>query len=806
MVRQRRLRDAAALLGRLPQGPATAAWRAIGAFVRGEGAAAADQLLLQGERPSADKFASGAEIATPVAPNLAAHWLDRVVDIDGACTWALQRLALIFHSTVRLDEALRCLQRASETGGMTAAGWALRANIWLDKNHFARAREDFAQAVRQGGTNADVLAGMAVVYAQAGQSRQAECAVTLARREGSPSTMQLRLWVRAASLSGSDQLLELCLAQVDRSPRPTAEILSQLATCACQHDRHAESAALWQRHTKIYPDDVQGWLGLAEAQGRQGSYGLAAEALRRAAGLDGGNPSVHVQHGHALLAALNGAAEAALAAFERALALDDRHVPAQRGLAAACLVLLQRAPHDQRAAARFVRAAVGAGSHRAKAAAVVSRLPAALRDELAAELDMSAILTDGAQAAGAAAKQGEPGPAGLTPTPLPGKGGARDPIRMVFLHDGQRLEGAYVGRTYDGRSAVLTEAHGLVWCDWGVSPARGELTPELALISGCAFLLAEAQSAALQAKLARVAMAGGITASHIVSALDAQASCFVTGGTVRDLLAAPSTEAAGDIAPDVDLSTPLPPNMVRMVAGRLFAGKVGRLGRPAGIVSAARAEFFGLIKFGTTGVQRRPTPSVDVLSMRAYGASLPRQAVLGARTEVLPLAFGPDLLADAQARDFTCNALYARGRLVLDPLGRGCQDATDHKLVLCAPAAVRGNESLGFRYLHMRGLGFTPAAATVNHIRDHFSYFLNIDGDSSDAWLKRCLGRPEATRPPRSGGSWRQSVQRVLLEDGFGALGASLLHRVDALGLSGDPTSASSAPRAAVPGRSGACA
>ena len=335
---------------------------------------------------------------------------------------------------------------------------------------------------------------------------------------------------------------------------------------------------------------------------------------------------------------------------------------------------------------------------------------------------------------------------------------------------GRRVLGIEIGYTHDGRSAVLVDEQHLVWAPWGERAAQ-RLPPAVdRLRCGRAFVPRKLLRSVFAALLRRPVV-GTLSVDDFARQLSRHGEIFLVGGAVRDTLVRPSPD---HLVADVDMATTVTPNLVPLLGAQLARGHPGLADRPAGVVSPYSSQFFGLVSFGEVrGEEVRSR--LDVTSLRSYGAFAPPTRVEGARSAVLPLAFGGDLLADSLARDFSVNALYyaPHRELLLDPTGHGVEDLLRRRLRLCKESALEHNEMLPLRYLKMRAQGFSAPPQLKKQVAGQLRRLL--DAPDADVWRQRALQRAGALPGAGAAGRLRRDAwSRVLAADGMGALAQQL--------------------------------
>lgn len=127
---------------------------------------------------------------------------------------------------------------------------------------------------------------------------------------------------------------------------------------------------------------------------------------------------------------------------------------------------------------------------------------------------------------------------------------------MFFESEGRNIKGHEIGKTHDGRSAVLTAEGEIIWAPWGVCPTQVPPTAVEALRSGKCFRPSRAMTQRLD-KLLSFCVTGKKMAQDFANALSSYGECFVVGGAVRDVIG----ERPGAIR-DLDFATTLTPHLL----------------------------------------------------------------------------------------------------------------------------------------------------------------------------------------------------------------------------------------------------
>ncbi|TLD68859.1 CCA tRNA nucleotidyltransferase [Phragmitibacter flavus] len=184
---------------------------------------------------------------------------------------------------------------------------------------------------------------------------------------------------------------------------------------------------------------------------------------------------------------------------------------------------------------------------------------------------------------------------------------------------------------------------------------------------------------------------------------------FVVGGTVRDVLAGKETH-------DVDLVTTMPLNSASRLLKAMYRS------------DPQISDKNGYVRLG--GVPRLGDPFID-LKMFSLAAPGTENAI-----------FGADFCSDVGHRDFSCNAIYYDpiNAVLIDPSGRGIEDAKESRLCLvCDQASRRPKQraQIVIRFLKFKMRGFEATVETIETItKDYLPDLAAMDGSERLRYLK----------------------------------------------------------------------
>lgn len=327
---------------------------------------------------------------------------------------------------------------------------------------------------------------------------------------------------------------------------------------------------------------------------------------------------------------------------------------------------------------------------------------------------------------------------------------------------GQVVDGVVQGFDYKGRAVLDADGQRRI-CDHA---ALAAVTPSGARASVLAALpaqavvvpparLAEALDAALD-----VVVNGSHTAREYTDAFRARGyEVFVVGGGVRDAIRVLSANPQADrqdllaVLNDIDIVTTAPPPVARELCAQLAPELAD-----GGVWSPRFVEQFGVVLAGGKKAGQKDSEGLDICSLKRVAAG--REMVLHPDTgeKAFPSTFGADLMSDARARDFCCNALYYEPHhgVIVDPTLQGIADAEHsllHPVVPAVPAGAPLSEaplskaplseesSLSPRFWKFRLRGFKTDGESLATLRRHAETVFSTRTGKERWTLQSTLGR-----------------------------------------------------------------
>lgn len=312
---------------------------------------------------------------------------------------------------------------------------------------------------------------------------------------------------------------------------------------------------------------------------------------------------------------------------------------------------------------------------------------------------------------------------------------------------GETQTATFVGRTHTGKPVVDDGSSRPRVVARAVAPRKGG-EPTRHPLQGVSPRYLRRPGAELKAALTTIldhVEPGHLPARAYADALvNAGHAVYVVGGAVRDAIRQ-VVQGGGDVR-DVDLVTTALPKDIRDVVGQLEA----RGGQP--VSSPSFVDQFGAVLL--------EGDKMDLVTLKV--GSKPHETPKKSKA-----IFGSDVMKDAGLRDFTLNALYYDpvNGVVVDPTGRGVQDAADGVLRL-AENPDDCNASHALRYFKFRGRGYEPAEGLMEQVRAIAERTFGARGMPAKV-ARISVGSADHDDAARA---WLSDLRRVMDRDGMADL------------------------------------
>jgi hypothetical protein len=285
------------------------------------------------------------------------------------------------------------------------------------------------------------------------------------------------------------------------------------------------------------------------------------------------------------------------------------------------------------------------------------------------------------------------------------------------------------------------------------------------------------------ARAVKLALATKVTGDHTaqeyIDAFRARGyEAFIVGGAIRDAIRLlhddplASDAALVALLHDIDLTTTAPPHVAREICEQL-APELPK----GGVWSPESVQQYGVVLAG--GPKSVVGGSgLDLATIRVAGTSAPPEKNGDTGETAVPYVFGKDLVKDACARDFTCNALYydPAHDLVIDPTLQGIADA-EHGVLHLAREDIAGEKTISPRFWKFRARGFTSDQETLARIRAHAAQLFDItpathgtNAGRARYELASALARtgPKDAQVPKHVHAWIDELVALMKRDGCG--------------------------------------
>jgi hypothetical protein len=257
--------------------------------------------------------------------------------------------------------------------------------------------------------------------------------------------------------------------------------------------------------------------------------------------------------------------------------------------------------------------------------------------------------------------------------------------------------------------------------------------------------------------------------------VESRGGILLVGGLLRDGISKEYKEKKFpkryfDVPGDIDVVTTLQPETVEFFC-RTFEFKDNEGHTVSPTISSHRNNRY----YGATSCR-----DIDFLTVRRSGMFAPRQKVKGSYVPVFPLVFGNcghDLLTDAQARPFCCDAIYydISSRTAIDPTGYGVLDASTLELRVTSDLYLLKNPEYIWRYLVRRACGYWGSEETKEKMRRSALHFWGeahrAEHPTQLRWYYQKYTKTSSSGRSLSG----QQFVRILKDDGMGDLAAQVM-------------------------------
>lgn len=247
---------------------------------------------------------------------------------------------------------------------------------------------------------------------------------------------------------------------------------------------------------------------------------------------------------------------------------------------------------------------------------------------------------------------------------------------------------------------------------------------------------------------------------------------FVVGGGVRDAIRTLNKNPQATqqdllaVLNDIDIVTTAPPPVARQICEEI-APELDK----GGVWSPQFVEQFGVVLAGGKKAGQTDSEGLDICSMKTSGSNAEMQVDPDTGERCFPTTFGNDLLADAAARDFCCNALYYDPfqQTVVDPTLQGIADA-EHELLHPVEMPSRkepGEPSLSARFWKFRLRGFRTDGESLAAIRHNAQMTFSTRTGKQRWQLQNALGRtaPKDAATEDAVATWLGALRNIMFKD-----------------------------------------
>lgn len=339
----------------------------------------------------------------------------------------------------------------------------------------------------------------------------------------------------------------------------------------------------------------------------------------------------------------------------------------------------------------------------------------------------------------------------------------------------EHLQGVVQGYDYKGRAVLDVEGKRRIANHENLStlgPSPDRLSVLASLPAGAVVAPPARLREALNASL-DVRVNGTHSAREYTDAFHARGyEVFVVGGGVRDAIRTLNKDPQATqqdllaVLNDIDIVTTAPPPVARQICEEIAPELAD-----GGVWSPRFVEQFGVVLAGGKKAGQKDSEGLDICSMKTSGTNAEMEFHADTGERSFPTTFGTDLMADALARDFCCNALYydPYQQAVVDPTLQGIADA-EHELLhpVAMPSRKEpGESSLSARFWKFRLRGFRTDGESLAAIRHNAQTTFSTRTPKQRWLLQNALGRtaPKDAATTDAVEAWLGSLRNIMYTD-----------------------------------------
>lgn len=340
---------------------------------------------------------------------------------------------------------------------------------------------------------------------------------------------------------------------------------------------------------------------------------------------------------------------------------------------------------------------------------------------------------------------------------------------------GSHLQGSVQGYDYKGRALLDVEGKRRTVAHEQLSlagPSADRMSVLASLPAGAVVTPPVRLREALNASL-DVRVNGTHSAREYMDAFHERGyEVFVVGGGVRDAIRTLNKNPQATqqdllaVLNDVDIVTTAPPPVARQICEEI-APELDK----GGVWSPPFVEQFGVVLAGGKKAGQSDSEGLDICSMKTGGSTEEMRVDPDTGERCFPTTFGTDLMADATARDFCCNALYydPYQQAVVDPTLQGIADA-EHELLHPVDMPSRkdpGDPSLSPRFWKFRLRGFRTDGESLAAIRHNAQTTFSTRSGKQRWQLQNALGRtaPKDATTKDAVETWLGALRNIMFKD-----------------------------------------